>query len=234
MRTAALTTLAVAVCIALTGCGKDNGPGSSGTAQKATVKAGDTSCEVSPKAFTAGSVEFAVENTGKDVTEVYVYGKGGSGAFDKVVGEVENVAPGTGRDFDVNVGGGDYEVACKPGQKGAGIRTGIEVSGTASASEAAYDREAAVTATDFAFTGLAGFTAKVGEKVEFKLENKGGAQHNLVFFDAGGTEVGGVDTVEPGKDAEAVVAFEKAGTYTYRCTIDGHADKGMQGTFTVA
>jgi uncharacterized cupredoxin-like copper-binding protein len=234
MRAPVLPTVAVALCLALTGCGSDD-KSSTASKQKATVKAGDTTCDVSPKAFTAGSVEFQVENTGKDVTEVYVYGKGGDGDFDKIVGEVENVAPGTEREFDVTVGGGDYEVACKPGQKGDGIRTEIEVSGAAATStEAAYDREVEVEATDFAFDGLKGFTAKVGEKIEFKLENKGRSQHNLEFFDADGTEVGGVDTVEPGKDAEAVVEFAKAGTYTYKCTIDGHADKGMQGTFTVS
>src|SRR6185369_2009275 len=109
-----------------------------------------------------------------------------------------------------------------------------EVSGEADESEAAYDREVEVTASDFHFEGLEGFTAKAGEKIEFKLENKGKAEHNLEFFDAAGKEIGGVDEVEPGEDAEAVVELEKAGTYTYRCTVDGNADKGMQGTFTVS
>ncbi len=235
MRTPVLPAVAVvALCLALTGCGKDDTSTGSGK-QKATVKAGDTTCDVSQKQFKAGEVELEVENTGKDVTEVYVYGKGSGGDFDKVVGEVENIAPGTSRDFDVKVGGGDYEVACKPGQKGDGIRTEIEVTGAAaSESEAAYDREVEVEATDFAFEGLSGFTAKAGEKIEFKLENKGQAEHNLTFFDASGKEIGEVAEVEPGHDGEAVVEFEKAGTYTYKCTIDGHADKGMQGTITVS
>ncbi|HUR51034.1 MAG TPA: cupredoxin domain-containing protein [Mycobacteriales bacterium] len=233
MRAPLLTTAAAAaLCLALSGCGDDSGSPSA-SKQKAAVKAGDTTCEVSQKAFKAGELELAVENTGKDVTEVYVYGKGSDGDFDKIVGEVENIAPGTSREFDVEVGGGEYEIACKPGQKGDGIRTEIEVSGEARSSEAAYDREVEVEATDFAFTGLDGFTAKAGEKIEFKLENKGKAEHNLVFFDPSGKEIGEVAEVEPGEDGEGVVEFATAGTYTYTCEIDGHADKGMKGTVTV-
>ena len=233
MRSSALPVVTVALLLALTGCGSSSN-GSSSTEQKATVKAGDSTCELSKTDFEAGKVELEVTNTGKDVTEVYVYGKGDSGSFDKVVGEVENIAPGATRDLDVSVGGGDYEVACKPGQKGDGIRTEIEVTGEKGDDEAAYDREVEVEATDFHFEGLDGFTAKAGEKIEFKLENKGKATHNFEVFDAAGKEVGGVDDVAPGAEGEAVVELEKAGTYTYRCTVDSHADKGMEGTFTVS
>jgi uncharacterized cupredoxin-like copper-binding protein len=236
MRAPLLPTVAVAaLCLALTGCGKDKGTDSpAASKQKVTVEAGDTTCDLSAKEFKAGEIELEVENKGKDVTEVYVYGKGDSGTFDKVVGEVENIAPGTEREFEVNVGGGEYEVACKPGQTGDGIRTEIEVEGAGGSTEAAYDREVEVEATDFAFEGLKGFTAKAGEKIEFKLENKGKAEHNLVFFDADGKEIGEVHEVEPGEDGEAIVEFEKAGTYSYKCEIGNHAEQGMHGTFTVS
>jgi uncharacterized cupredoxin-like copper-binding protein len=236
MRAPALATAATAavlLSLGLSGCGSDDG-GTSGS-QSASVKAGNTTCDLSSTSFTAGEITLDVENTGSDVTEVYVYGKGNDGKYDEVVGEVENVAPGTSRDLRAAVGGGEYEVACKPGQKGDGIRTEIHVTGAAAThSEAAYDREVKVTATDFAFTGLSGFTAKAGEKIEFKLENDGQVTHNLTFFDASGAEVGKVADVAPGKDGEAVVDVDKAGTYTYTCTIGSHADQGMQGTFTVS
>jgi uncharacterized cupredoxin-like copper-binding protein len=226
---------AVALCLALTGCGNDDkDTGTAATKQKVTVKAGDTTCDLSEKEFKAGEIELEVENTGKDVTEVYVYGKGSDGDFDKIVGEVENIAPGTEREFEVNVGGGEYEVACKPGQKGDGIRTEIEVEGEASDVEAAYDREVEVEATDFAFEGLDSVAAKAGEKIEFKLENKGKAPHNLVFFDSTGKEIGEVDTVQPGEEGEAIVEFETAGTYSYKCEIGNHAEQGMHGTLTVS
>jgi uncharacterized cupredoxin-like copper-binding protein len=231
---ASTTTAAVLLALTLAGCGSSD-DGDAAGAQKVTVKAGNTTCDLSSTSFTAGEITLDVENTGSDVTEVYVYGKGDEGKFDQIVGEVENIAPGTSRDFEVKVGGGEYEIACKPGQKGDGIRTEIHVTGAAAThSEAAYDREVEVTATDFAFKGLEGFTAKTGEKIEFKLENDGKASHNLTFFDASGAEIGEVETVAAGKDGEAVVDFDKAGTYTYRCTIGNHAEQGMEGTVTVS
>lgn len=230
----ATPTAAVLLVLGLAGCGSSN-DGGSGSEQKATVKAGNTTCDVSDTSFAAGKVAFDVQNTGSDVTEVYVYGKGDGGTYDKIVGEVENIAPGTSRDLDVNVGGGEYEVACKPGQKGDGIRTEIHVTGAGTTgSEAAYDREVEVQAGDFAFKGLEGFTAKAGEKIEFKLENEGKVTHNLTIFDGSGKEVGEVADVAPGKDGEAVVDLDAAGTYTYKCTIGSHAEQGMTGTFTVS
>jgi uncharacterized cupredoxin-like copper-binding protein len=228
-----LLVVGLVLPLLLAGCGSDS---SSASAAKATVKAGDSTCELSKDEFAAGSVEFEVENTGKDTTEVYVYGKGAGGDFDKVVGEVENVAPGTSRDFTVKVGGGTYEVACKPGQKGDGIRKTITVTGAAPTGtvEAAYDREVEVQATDFAFVGFDGFTAEVGERIEFKLENKSTSnQHELEILDAAGNNLGEVGPTDPGKNGETVIQFTKPGTYTYKCGIADHAGKGMQGTFVV-
>ena len=66
------------------------------------------------------------------VTEVYVYGPN-----NRVMGEVENIGPSTRRSLVVDLPGGDYEVACKPGMTGDGIRTPIHVSGSASTSSSA-------------------------------------------------------------------------------------------------
>lgn len=114
--------LSVALLIALSGCSDDSTSGG----DTYGVKAGDKTCDVEKTDLTAGDVVFAVENTGSDVTEVYVYGKEGD-AFSKVVGEVENVGPGTSQDFTVSLTPGEYQVACKPGMVGDGIRTDITV-----------------------------------------------------------------------------------------------------------
>jgi len=226
--------LALALATSMTACG-DDGDSTGGTTTVA-VKAGDTTCDVAKKQFTSGDkVTFDVENTGKDVTEVYVYGKGSDGDFDKVISEVENIAPGTSRDFSVTLTGGEYEVACKPGQKGNGIRTEIEVSGDVEKTEAAYDREIEIEATDYTFEGLEGFTAKVGEKIEFKLENKSTThQHEFEVLGPDGKDVGEVGPTDPGKDGEVILEFKTAGTYTFLCGIADHADKGMKGTFVVS
>ena len=197
------------------------------------ITSGNSTCAVAKTSFDAGKVTFDVRNTGKDVTEVYVYAKGSDGAFDKVVGEVENVAPGLSRSFGVSVGAGDYEVACKPGQKGDGIRTALTVTGAAATTEStsAYDREVTVTAKEFAFTGLADFTAKVGEKIEFKLANAGTTEHELEILDPRGTNIGEVGPTAPDKGGDVVVSLLKAGTYPYLCGLADHADSRRKGTF---
>jgi iron uptake system component EfeO len=232
VRTALL--LPVLLGLSLAGCGSDDDSGSS---SKVAVKAGDSTCDVAKTSFSPGKIAFDVQNLGKDTTEVYVYAKGGDGDFDKVVGEVENIAPGTSRDFEVKVSGGAYEVACKPGQKGKGIRTAITVSGPVSSTSAepAYDREVEVTAKDYAFTGLAGFTAKAGEKIEFKLENASTThEHELEVFGPDGKAIGEVGPTEPGKDGEVVLELKVPGTYRYESGVGDDASRGMKGTFTVS
>jgi uncharacterized cupredoxin-like copper-binding protein len=232
---ASLLPVALVLALAATACGNDDDDPtvSTGTKQVVSVKAGDTTCQVDKTELKAGELELEVENVGKDVTEVYVYGKGSSGKFDKIVGEVENVAPSSEREFEVDVTGGEYEIACKPGQKGDGIRTEIDVEGEGGETEAAYDREVEVEATEFAFEGLADFKGKVGEKIEFKLENTGKTTHNFELFDPTGKEVAEIEDVAPGGEGEVVVELTTAGNYTFLCAIGNHKDKGMKGTFTV-
>lgn len=120
-------SLRVAAALALVAVPALAACGSSKSGVPVKVAAKDSSCEVAKTALTAGSYTFKVSNQGSQVTEVYVYGKKG-GAFSKIVGEAENIGPGTSRDLTVELAGGTYEVACKPGQKGDGIRQRITVS----------------------------------------------------------------------------------------------------------
>ncbi len=89
------------------------------------VKAGDSSCEVSRKRIDAGTSVFTVTNTGQKITEFYIYAAG-----DRVVGEVENIAPGLSRDLHVELPAGTYQTACKPGMIGKGIRDMLTVNGS--------------------------------------------------------------------------------------------------------
>ncbi|KAB1910563.1 iron uptake system protein EfeO, partial [Micromonospora sp. AMSO31t] len=70
-------------------------------------------------------VTFKVTNSGSKVNEFYVYAAG-----DRVMGEVENIAPGLSRELRVELPAGTYETACKPGMSGRGIRGALKVSGT--------------------------------------------------------------------------------------------------------
>jgi iron uptake system component EfeO len=91
-----------------------------------TVKANDTTCEISRNSLDAGTHVFSITNSGAKVTEFYVYAPG-----DRVLGEVENIAPGLSRDLHVELPAGTYETACKPGMIGSGIRTALTVAGSA-------------------------------------------------------------------------------------------------------
>jgi len=119
-RTTALAAALVAAC-GLTAC-------SSGAAAETTVEltATDSSCEVARTELAAGHTTFAITNDGSKMTEVYVYGKSGD-AFTRIVTEKENIGPGTSYDLTVSLQPGTYEIACKPGQQGDGIRQEVTV-----------------------------------------------------------------------------------------------------------
>jgi uncharacterized cupredoxin-like copper-binding protein len=235
MRTPLLVTVPLIGLLAA--CGSSGGSSGTGGGEEIAIAAGDTTCEVAKTSLEAGKHTFAVTNEGTDVTEVYVYAKGSDGDFDKVVGEVENIAPKTSRDFPVSLSGGEYEVACKPGQTGDGIRSTLTVTGESDEAtegdDAKYDREIEVTAKEYAFSGMDGFTAKVGEKIEFKLQNKGTMQHEFEVLGPDGKDVGEVGPTDPGEDGEVVLELKTPGTYTYLCGLADHASRGMKGTFTV-
>ncbi len=113
----------------LAGC-SSSPPGPSGSSG-VTVKASDTACVVAETTFMSGTQTFAISNSGSQVTEVFVYAPG-----DRVVGEVGNIGPSTGKKLTVTLKAGHYQLACKPGMVGAGIRTPIVVKGPSGAASA--------------------------------------------------------------------------------------------------
>jgi uncharacterized cupredoxin-like copper-binding protein len=64
-------------------------------------------------------------------------------------------------------------------------------------------------------------------KVTFVFKNIG---HVLHDFSIRGRKT---PLIQPGKTAKLVVSFTKKGKYGYLCTVPGHAQAGMKGTFTV-
>ena len=223
--TLARAALGGAVVLALAaGCtAKDAG------GDKVAVTATDSSCEVATTDLSSGTTTFAVTNGGNDVTEVYVYGEG-----DKVMGEVENIGPGTSRDFTVELGAGTYEVACKPGQTGDGIRTTITVSGTAT-TQVAPDQTVEMEAFDYGYHFMGDISITAGESVEFVLRNTAAdEQHEFEVLGPDGNVVGEIGPTDPGETGSVVLTFDETGTYTYVCGITDHEEKGMTGEFTVS
>ncbi|MFC3687822.1 iron uptake system protein EfeO [Aquipuribacter hungaricus] len=106
--------------VLLAGC-TDNSEGTGAGAL--AVDATDSSCEVSETEAPSGTLRFAVTNTGDEVTEFYLLAEDGL----RIVGEVENIAPGLSRDLVVATPPGEYFTACKPGMVGDGIRAAFTV-----------------------------------------------------------------------------------------------------------
>lgn len=222
-------TLVALAGLALTACGSDSGSGSS---TKVDVTAGDDSCDVASTELAAGSTTFAVTNEGSKVTELYVYGEA-DGAFTKVVSEVENIGPGTSRDLTVDLAAGTYELACKPGQKGDGIRSTVTVTGsgggTSSSSDEGYDAEIELTVDDAGLRGLDDQTATTGERIEFKLDNETDGTRTLEVLDPAGTVAAEFD-VPAGKNGEAIVQLADPGDWTVK--VEG-GPSDLESTLTV-
>ncbi|MEV6166123.1 iron uptake system protein EfeO [Streptomyces sp. NPDC052052] len=127
----------VAALTAVTGCAEKSDGKGEGSVQ---VVAKDDSCEVSKKKLPAGHVELAVQNKGSKVTEVYVLFPD-----DRIVAERENIGPGTKATITAEIKAGSYEIACKPGMKGSGIRQKIQVTG-ANAAKRSPEMDKAVAA----------------------------------------------------------------------------------------
>ncbi|MCG3750641.1 iron uptake system protein EfeO [Amycolatopsis sp. Poz14] len=140
--TAVLTGLGALV--ALTACDSTNsasGPSGAAAGGPIKVEASDTACSVSATTAAAGNLTFEIANKGSKVTEFYLYAEG-----DRIMGEVENIAPGLNRRLIVEVpDAGKYQTACKPGMVGNGIRGDFTVTGGAQSQNSASAQKAAAT-----------------------------------------------------------------------------------------
>ncbi|MEU2736775.1 iron uptake system protein EfeO [Streptomyces sp. NPDC007095] len=116
--TAAATAAALA---AVTGCTEKSDAGSGDAIQ---VTAADSKCETSSKSVPAGQVTLNIENKGSKATEVEILFPD-----DRIVSEKENIGPGTKYTLTAEVKAGSYEIACRPGMKGLGVRQKLTVTG---------------------------------------------------------------------------------------------------------
>ena len=106
----------------------------SSDAEAITVTATDTSCDVSTEEAVTGHSTFAITNNGTKVTEFYVFATGY-----RALGEVENIGPGLTRQLIVSIPeAGEYELSCRPGMVGDGVRQPFTVTGD---SQAASDAD---------------------------------------------------------------------------------------------
>lgn len=192
------------------------------------VTSTDEKCSAADTSLNAGALTFEINNDGNEPTELYVLGD-----EDKVLGEVENVGPGTSRTLTVDLSAGDYNLVCKPGQTGDGIRQAIEVTGKGGkAADQSFDRELEFKASDYDFEAP-DLDIKKGERIELKLVNDGATTHELEVIGPDGSALGEVGPTKPGRSGEVILSFDERGEYRYVCGIDDHEKRGMVGTFQV-
>jgi len=72
--------------------------------------------------------------------------------------------------------------------------------------------------------------AAAGE-VTIDFDNPSAIEHNVAIDDEGGSELATTETLTEGKTS--VTTELEPGTYTFLCTVPGHAEAGMEGTLTV-
>ncbi|MGC4996268.1 MULTISPECIES: iron uptake system protein EfeO [unclassified Streptomyces] len=89
------------------------------------VTAADSKCDTSAKSVPAGQVTLKIENKGSRATEVEIVFPD-----DRIVSEKENIGPGTRYTLTAEVKAGSYEIACRPGMKGHGVRQKLDVTGS--------------------------------------------------------------------------------------------------------
>lgn len=81
------------------------------------VTSTDSACDVATDTASSGVVTFDVRNDGDQVTEFYLLAEDGL----RIIGEVENIAPGSSRTLTATLQPGSYMTLCKPGMIGAGV-----------------------------------------------------------------------------------------------------------------
>lgn len=105
---AAVSVLSMSACVANTD-DDDN--------DAIAVTSTDDSCDVATDTAASGTLAFDVQNDGSKVTEFYLLGDDEL----RIIGEVENIAPGTSRTLTFQAQPGDYLTVCKPGMIGDGV-----------------------------------------------------------------------------------------------------------------
>ena len=128
--------LAAVASLALSGCVRND----DGSAEGAiAVSSSADACEVGTQEAPSGTVAFDVENTGDQVSEFYLLADDGL----RIVGEVENIAPGSSRTLTLQAQPGTYYTVCKPGMVGEGVGK-AEFTVTGEAVEVSADEQEAI------------------------------------------------------------------------------------------
>jgi nitrite reductase (NO-forming) len=87
-----------------------------------------------------------------------------------------------------------------------------------------------VQATDSLKFEPSSITVKAGQPVELTLSNTGQMQHDWSLDQGAAQPVRMV--ANAGQSATGTFTIQRPGTYTFVCSVPGHAAAGMKGTLT--
>ncbi|WP_333772832.1 iron uptake system protein EfeO [Streptomyces sp. IBSBF 3136] len=130
MRAVRLSVTAATAVAALTALSACTAKSDAADGDAIQVTAADARCETSTKSVPAGHVTLKIENKGSKATEVEILFPD-----DRIVSEKENIGPGTKYTLTAEVKAGSYEIACRPGMKGRGVRQKLTVTGGGTTAE---------------------------------------------------------------------------------------------------
>ncbi|MFJ6663935.1 iron uptake system protein EfeO [Streptomyces sp. NPDC091383] len=124
MRAVRPTVIAAVTAAALTALSACTAKSEAKDGDAIQVTAADSACDTSAASVPAGQVTLKIENKGSRATEVEILFPD-----DRIVSEKENIGPGTKYTLTAEVKAGSYEIACRPGMKGHGVRQKLTVTG---------------------------------------------------------------------------------------------------------
>ncbi|MEU3032255.1 iron uptake system protein EfeO [Streptomyces incarnatus] len=124
MRAVRPTVIAAVTAAALTALSACTAKSEGKDGDAIRVTAADSACDTSATSVPAGQVTLEIANKGSRATEVEILFPD-----DRIVSEKENIGPGTKYTLTAEVKAGSYEIACRPGMKGHGVRQKLTVTG---------------------------------------------------------------------------------------------------------
>jgi plastocyanin len=130
-----------------------------------------------------------------------------------------------GKEIEKEQTSGPYE---KSGAEKEGAEEGQPSEGATGKAPAEETLELAASKTELAFDTKE-LSAKAGE-VTIDFENPSAIGHD-VAIEQNGKEIAKTEVIS--ESSASVSANLKPGTYTFLCTVPGHATAGMEGTLTV-
>ncbi len=122
------------------------------------------------------------------------------------------------------LGAGAYFVINRASAVSQNQMTAVVANATSTASMKSFT----VSGTEFAFSPNT-LSVNKGDTVKITFTNNGTLPHNFTITELAVKS----KTIMPGQSDTVTFIADKAGTFVYFCSVPGHKDKGMVGTFTV-